>query len=314
MYGLRILRKSNYMHWVKKQYQRIKYAINLTTTRMCLAIHSVKGYTTRNKYILGDKSRRTNKDCVNIHYWRNAAGEENLGDYLSKVICNYYAAYWNLPQKLPPTRFRHLYAVGSIIGFSYQNAVVWGSGLLNEYKPYIDAARKSHLDIRCVRGPKTSSVLLNAGIPCPSVYGDPAVLMPLIFSPDKCKKRHRVSVIRHYMDTAGIMEDRRNPCVHSIRIQTTDYRNVISEIAQSERVISSSLHGLILSEAYGVPAVYLRTGDMFKFEDYYYSTGRYDIKYVSSVQEGMHCDTMKVPDLREMQRTLIESFPRDIWT
>lgn len=45
-------------------------------------------------------------------------------------------------------------------------------------------------------------------------------------------------------------------------------------------VYSSSLHGIILAEAYGVPAVMFRSYDKsvdFKYLDYYASTGRYDV-------------------------------------
>ena len=44
-------------------------------------------------------------------------------------------------------------------------------------------------------------------------------------------------------------------------------------------IVSSSLHGICVAEAYGIPAVWVRLADNivggeFKFRDYYASTGR----------------------------------------
>lgn len=54
---------------------------------------------------------------------------------------------------------------------------------------------------------------------------------------------------------------------------------VIDAIACCEVVISTSLHGIIVAEAYGVPAVWAIAGDRvlggeFKFRDYYEGTNR----------------------------------------
>lgn len=46
-------------------------------------------YCRRNKVILQDKTRKTERKKVNVHYWRkNKRGgqEDNLGDYLSLVL------------------------------------------------------------------------------------------------------------------------------------------------------------------------------------------------------------------------------------
>ena len=43
-----------------------------------------------------------------------------------------------------------------------------------------------------------------------------------------------------------------------LQVLTTDYRLFLNELVRGERVISSSLHGIILAESYGVPAVLYR--------------------------------------------------------
>ena len=52
---------------------------------------------------------------------------------------------------------------------------------------------------------------------------------------------------------------------HYIDVKTSDYRKFITEICQSKLIISSSLHGIILAESYGIPAIFLNEGVEKKF-------------------------------------------------
>ena len=82
-------------------------------------------------------------------------------------------------------------------------------------------------------------------------------------------------------------------------------------------VISGSLHGIILAEAYGVPVIFLRDREPdkdFKYNDYYASTNRDNYKYASSVEEAFTMQPETLPDnMCDLQRGLIESFPYDLW-
>lgn len=78
-------------------------------------------YLLRNRIVLNDLRRRTRKDVVNVHYWR---GLVNLGDILSPIIVDHFASLQKCSQK--NKSWRHLIAVGSVIGMSYQNATIWG--------------------------------------------------------------------------------------------------------------------------------------------------------------------------------------------
>lgn len=71
--------------------------------------------------------------------------------------------------------------------FENQDAVVWGTGCTKEPEKNINniihQKYMRKLDVRAVRGPKTKGALDKLGIKCPEVYGDPAMLMPLIYQP-----------------------------------------------------------------------------------------------------------------------------------
>lgn len=49
-----------------------------------------KVYKYRDEIILSDFSRNTNQEDVNLHYWKLNANQENLGDYLSKIVVDYF--------------------------------------------------------------------------------------------------------------------------------------------------------------------------------------------------------------------------------
>lgn len=246
---------------------------------------------------------------VRLFYWKMKGGEENLGDYLSWVVTSHFRetlCSGSVARQKPRT----LYAIGSILGFRCQDAVIWGSGLLNPGKTYLQRLALSRLDIRSVRGPGTRAELLKIGKECPEVYGDPAILMPRIYQPADTQKRYDTSLILHYTDRADA-----DTGLHRIGILTRDYEGFIDEIVRSKRVISSSLHGVILAEAYGVPAVLLlqEGKDIFKYLDWYHSTGRTAVKVARSLQEALEMEPMPLPDLHRMQDAVLRAFPTDLW-
>lgn len=172
---------------------------------------------------------------------------------------------------------RHILGIGSIIGmFSDENSIVWGSGIMDSklkdiIPPY---------DIRAVRGPLTRNKLLSMGIDCPEVYGDPALLLPMVYTP-KVMKKYKLGVIPHYseLENAKIIFRNRQD-IHIIDMaHYNDYHEIINSLYECEGVLSSSLHGLILGEAYKVPSVWVefaesKQRDRFKYHDFYASIGK----------------------------------------
>lgn len=258
----------------------------------------------RDRIILVDGTRKAAADDVNLHWWQIRGAKQNVGDMLSPVVADYVCRRLALPEKAG--RKAHLYAIGSIIDGGYQDAVVWGSGLLRGDKPYWWRCLRK-LDVRCVRGPKTRKTLLDNGYSCPEVYGDPAVLMPLIYPARGGEKRCPYLVIPHYSCPTEAQ--------YTLSPMTEDWKNFIDALLGAELVISSSLHGIILAEAYGIPAVLLNDHDMhlFKYEDYYHSTGRYEFPVAKSVEEALVLEPAPLPDLKPLQQALLDSFPKDLW-
>ena len=267
----------------------------------------------RNRYTR--EGMKAVKDAVNLEWYRN---DVNLGDYLSTVVYRYMLSRKGLSEDshVSGGKPKHLMAIGSILGGSGDfDATVWGSGIRNfsSVKGLYIKKFYQKLDVRAVRGPLTRDALLQCGLKCPEVYGDPAIIMPLIYHPKECEKSGTVLIL-HYLTSQSMYSERNDVTV--LNIQTEDYKSFIDKIVSADRVISSSLHGIILAESYGIPAVFLCKGiesEMIKFFDWYYSTKRLNIQVAMSLEEAMDIKPMPLPDLTEMRGRLIESFPYDLW-
>lgn len=240
----------------------------------------------------------------------------NLGDSLGNVIVKFLLSQKNIDIDKPVSRTKHLYCVGTNIQGAYQSATIWGSGIFppdNKKEAFLQKHCGRKLDIRAVRGPLTRDVVLQYGHKCPEVYGDPAILLPMIYSPVVQKVRERL-VIPQFFNEIEFRETHPNECM--ISMNTDDYKSVINEILASEIVYTSSLHGIILAEAYGIPAVFFRgltPARDFKYLDYYLSTGRNDITLSDSFEDALCKPAPSVPDLRRLKENLLNCFPYDLW-
>lgn len=205
-------------------------------------------------------------------WWFNSEGE-NFGDAICPWILEKMTG-----QKIERSDSSGSFAsIGSILMYNYSSPkVIWGSGAISDYH-YSPMVRKH--EVLAVRGPKSRQRLLEEGISCPETYGDPSLLLPYLVDDVEVEKEYEVSYLPHWVDLDLL---RANPKIannYNIIDIRSGVHNVLSEIRKSKRVISSSLHGLIVPEAFGIPSYFIRvssrvTGKYFKFEDYYNSTNR----------------------------------------
>jgi len=241
----------------------------------------------------------------------------NMGDYLGNVIVNWMLEKRGLSLDDYVEKKKHLFTVGSGAVKSYQNMTLWGSGveceIPNRLRRFFQKSWFRKLDIRAVRGPMSRDYLTKLGHKCPEVYGDPAILMPLIYT-GQGKKKYDFSIIPQLVTEKRIREQ--YPDAHIISMNTDDYKGVIDQIVQSRLIVSSSLHGVILADVYGVPSIWYRGlgPDIdFKYKDYYASTGRTVEHIPVSVEEALQCEPLQLPDLKPLQEGLLRTFPYDLW-
>lgn len=166
--------------------------------------------------------------------------------------------------------------IGSILEASSEdNLVVWGSGFITSNSKF----KVKPKEICAVRGPRTRELILKNGIYCPKVYGDPAILYSCFYKP-KVEKKYKLGIIPHYVDQDNTLLNMfKNESSVLIIDILSGINNVIDDICSCEMVASSSLHGIIAADSYGIPSIWIEfskkiTGDGFKFYDYFESVGR----------------------------------------
>lgn len=267
-------------------------------------------------------------------------------------------------------KFKNFLCVGSLLGmpgYANENTIVWGAGSFGELKGVVPK------HICSVRGMLTRDILIEKGLDCPDVYGDPALLLPLVYKPrerfkvqsPKFKgnssylspkeaihetrnqtlgpegrfqsaagkeletKRYRLGIIPH-------IDDLHHPVIEEIREKHVDeiliidlahydkWTDVIDKICSCKCILSSSLHGLIVSDAYQVPSCWIELtgkilGGHFKYYDYASSVGREfdkpypvekieDVTYLSDEAES-HFSCVDGKKLTELQQGLIKVAP-----
>lgn len=237
----------------------------------------------------------------------------NFGDYISlKLVERIVDGPVRTYVKGQPTVEKKLLATGSIISFGRDHDIVWGSGIngkLLHKKDY----KCSALDIRSVRGPLTRQFLKeHLNIDAPEIYGDPALLVPYFFPEFTRQERpaYDYIIIPHYSEEEHFQKAEWDNVVFS----TEPWDIVLSKILDSRFVISSSLHGVILAEAYGIPARLLRITNnepLFKYYDYYAGTGRPEFNFATTVDEALEMGGE--PPIQCDLEKLYRAFPFEYW-
>jgi pyruvyltransferase len=250
-------------------------------------------------------------------YNRKINHHHNFGDYLSLLIIK---SITNSRVLLADQHDQaKLLAIGSILWSLQDQDVIWGAGAHHPNQ----IPHRDHVRCLAVRGPLTLRELKLAGVvssDCQPVFFDPGILTPLLF-PDitrKQKVKERVTIIPHYADIAKVKSwQTHSPATKSGNIHIANPfwhpLKVATQIAQSETVISSSLHGLILADALGVPSIPLRLDGckepMLKYEDYYQGFGRVLPRFSTDIDEALRREPISFSYKREDLTRCLASFP-----
>ncbi|MDR7210673.1 polysaccharide pyruvyl transferase family protein [Flavobacterium piscis] len=265
-------------------------------------------------FIFGSLTRPVIPYHVNLMFFDEKLGPDkqpNVGDLLSKVIFDYLLKHKGIKSLRSHQTYRVSF-LGSVIQFLTGDAIVYGSGFLYESVVSKFALENVKLDIRAVRGPNTKRMLESIGHVVPEVFGDPAILLPMFYQPKIAAVKKDYIVIPHWKKIQDY-DLNKYPVLSTL---TSDWEYFIDEIVSSKLVVSASLHGVIIAESYGIPAILLgdtEKNDLFKYEDYYLSTGRTNFMIAKDVEEALKLETQEVPDIRKMQQQFLDAFPLDIF-
>ena len=159
---------------------------------------------------------------------------------------------------------QHFLAAGSILECATTDSIVVGSGYLKPDSgplPSQTAVLSLRGELSLQRSQAQGEILL----------GDPLVLLDLLYKAPS-KKKYQVGFVPHILNSKQ-MQAKYGSQTHVI-CPSQDPWHVIAEIASCERVVSQSLHGLIVADALGIPNLWVAPsnnmlGGRFKFDDYF---------------------------------------------
>jgi pyruvyltransferase len=233
------------------------------------------------------------KYCLMILFWWSPDDSSiNFGDHLSKVLIERM-----LQKPVHCETFVHpqepvCFGIGSLLEHVQNGDVVWGSGFLFENHKQLNINK---LDVRAIRGPLSRQILLEKGISCPEIYGDPALLFPKYFPEFKKEEAIYDYIIIPHVGEMYLFLPYKN-----VVFPTEPWDEVLRKILKAKLVISSSLHGIVLAEAYGIPARMLMMNlntSLFKFKDYYAGTGRSSFQIAHSIHEALELGGEILPQI-----------------
>lgn len=205
-------------------------------------------------------------------WWMETPYPGNFGDIINPYIAEKLSG-------VPPVRGlpeESILMIGSIIKFARSGSTVWGAGT-----PRMTDTLSASADYRAVRGPLTRELVLKSGGLCNPVYGDCAWFLPQLYRPTLSRTNYRYGLVRHLAHGKIAIDENKILDISLARVGDLDIENFIDEMHQCERILTTSLHGLITAHAYGIPAIHCAIagesnalpGDGTKFADYCLSVG-----------------------------------------
>ncbi|MBY4130556.1 polysaccharide pyruvyl transferase family protein [Rhodococcus fascians] len=152
--------------------------------------------------------------------------------------------------------------------------------------------------------------------------GDPGLLTNLVYPRSK-QVQGRIGLVYHWMH-------KKDPVVRTLAAEkkvllidpSRKPSKVVADITSCEFVMSTSLHGLIVADSYGIPNAWIELkeeigGSGYKFEDYYSVFDGEAVQHPSSLVwdtkkiAQLQVEYKPVPNLKEIQSNLIAAFPYD---
>ncbi len=190
----------------------------------------------------------------------------NLGDLLGYLLPNKLFPNNKIFNKKLINKDNALVCVGSVINGNSRNTIYLGTGTV-----FNNVSVNDSCTILCTRGPLTSKAIKSN----PPWITDTGILISIAYPRPIKLYKYDIVVILHKVDENFLNLLKSN----NIPVRTNWGKNIedlINFICSGRIVISSSLHGQVISHSYGIPSIAVNCnnkviGGEFKFKDYYAS-------------------------------------------
>lgn len=300
---------------------------------------------------------------VNNHTWKGIR-HRNWGDdlnyYFLRELTGRPVVMFHNCKLAKWLHLKNYLCIGTLLDavkYSNDQTIVWGSGVSGQERSFVHPEK-----ILAVRGPKTKEFCDRYGVPCPEIYGDPALLLPLVYQPEGAPpfalprregksptstlpsregvsletRNNKLETFRFRLGIIPHVVDLHHPVIEEIREKYADeiliidlahydkWTDVIDQICSCEKILSSSLHGLIVSDAYQMPNCWIElsgkiSGGYLKYLDYAASVNRFfsmpiRIEKFADVADladyaDLYFSCADAEKIQELQRGLLEVAP-----
>lgn len=260
-------------------------------------------------------------------------GRYNFGDSINEVFFKTLLNDQSLNFKRVHSE-EHYMTTGSVLECATNKSIIYGTGFISDKSNTGEReitgegrsiAKARPLKIISVRGPKTRNKLLQMGIDCPEIYGDPLLLFPIVYNnPDIKEINGKVCVIPHYYDynTPNV-----NTLIHNLKrmarevlllniiVPDHNYKKFIDQILECEYVVASSLHAVMLGLIYRKKTIFIQfsdklVGSLFKFHDFFGSLNiNYKVRNDYSINVLNNVINLDYNKLKTLVHTMIDVAP-----
>lgn len=199
---------------------------------------------------------------VKAYWWK---GAPNFGDALAPLLLKHFTGVkveWRSPSRAA------VVSIGSVLEHlttAYDGYIVGSGKLQRSTKPKLPLAT-----ILALRGPLTAR-----GVPGDYAIGDPGLLADELVGPQD--KQWDVGILPHWKDTELVPRFQKLIRKGKIKVinPADDPLVVIKQIGACRKLVTSSLHGMIVADAFGgiprrveVSSALNKEGGDYKFLDY----------------------------------------------
>ena len=194
-------------------------------------------------------------------YWWNHI--PNFGDRLTPLLLSRFS---NIKAEWAPITEARLVGVGSILDHipDQWSGIIIGAGKLF---PDFEFKATKRMQILALRGKLSAK-----GIKGEYALGDPGLLASELVKVET--KKYNLGIIPHWSDRALAQRPEFQKYNPKIINPQDDPLEVIRTIGECRKIVSSSLHGIIVADSFGIPRRFEyakqfdREGGIYKFQDY----------------------------------------------
>lgn len=252
---------------------------------------------------------------IKMYWWND---QPNFGDALNPYLVEKLS---NRKVEWSPLESADIVGAGSLLQWvaKIEDRLarplhVWGSGYMFDQEAAISSVMVKH---HAVRGRKTKEYGHIRG----AVLGDTGLLADLL-TIKPIAKRYEIGIVPHlwHIDNPAlgdVLSNYPNMKLIDVRINPLE---VIKQIAQCEFILSSSLHGLIVADSFGIPNQWVQFdvplfGGDWKFEDYYsvfdLEPKPFVVEFATQINDVVaDCsETYFRSNIQDIKKRLLDNFP-----